>query len=320
MPTYTTLRGIHNVDDDSLVEILEENLMEFFNWGLLEAGGYTDATVTNLGVNDPTDDSMLIPVHMPGQPDGRIWQSPHRNWVWESGLDSERQPLPVSGVYVDGTFYDASTSGAFAYFVNYPDGRVVFEQPIPTTSVVQASYSYRWVNFYDQEVPWFRDVVFDAYRFEVGEDAQPSGVLGLLQEYQVQLPAVIIETVPTRRFVPKQIGDGSQWVYQDFLFHVLTDRSDDRNFLIDAITLQKDKTFYLFDTNARAAANKFALDWHGSLVSNAMTYPMLVDMPPSGFRFKRCIFNRMAGQESSGRLPLFRAIIRATLEVDFTNL
>lgn len=315
MPIYTQLKGIKDTDSSSLLELLEENLVEFFNYGLLEAGGYTDV---NMG--DSNNDANLLPIHMPGQPDGRIWQANYRNWVWEFGLESERQPIAISGVYVDGAFHSSNATDTFKHFVNYPEGRVVFDSPISTSSVVQAEYSYRWVNFYDQDVPWFRDVIFDSYRFEIGEDANPSGMIGLLQNNSVQLPAVIIETVPNRRMVPRQLGDGSQIIYQDFLFHILAESSEDRSFLIDTVTLQKDKTFYLFDTNARVAANAFALDWHGSLLPNAKTYPMLVDAPPSGFRWNRCIFNKMVGQDASVRLPLFRAIIRATLEVDFTQL
>lgn len=295
-------------------------MIDFFNWGLLEAGGYDDVNITNPGIDDPLDDATLRPVHTPGLPDGRVWQSNFRNWVWEDGLESEQQPISVSGVYVDGAFHNANDAGPFKFFTNYKEGRILFEHAIPTTSLVQASYSYRWVNFYDQDVPWFRDVIFDAYRFEIGTDVPTSGFVGLLQKNQVQLPAVIIETVPNRRFIPRQLGDGSQILYQDFLFHILTENSADRSFLIDTVTLQQDKTFYLYDVNARATANQFALDWHGNKIPGAKQYPDLVQMPPTGFRYHKCVFNKMVGQDSSARLPLFRAIIRVTLEVDFTEL
>jgi hypothetical protein len=318
MPAWTRLIGAEDVDKKSFLENLEENLIEFFNWGLLEGGGYSDAHIDTPGVSDPTDDVTLLPNHMQGVVDGRIWQSPHRGWVWESGLESARQPIPVSGVYINGDFVQTPASGTqYEHYINYPAGRVIFANPIPTNTVVQAEYSFRWVHFYNQDVPWFRDVIFDAYRYETGPDVPVSGVIGLLDNYAVELPAVVIETVATRRFVPKQQGDLSQWIYQDFLFHILTDNSPDRSGLIDYISLQKDKTIYLFDRNAQIAANKLPLDWRGSPVSGAMTYPMLVEPPPSGYQYNKCRFSNMVGQESSARLPLFRAIIRATLQVDF---
>lgn len=315
MPIYTRLNGIKTVDENGLIEQLQENLMEFFNWGLLEAGGYTDV---GLDANYDVDDNTLLPKHISGQPDGRIWQATHRNWIWESGLESVRQPVQVSGVYVDGTFHSSDSTDGFKHYVNYPEGRIVFDTPIPTSSVVQAEYSYRWVNFYDQNVPWFRDVVFDSMRYELGDSTQPSGVVGLLQQNAVQLPAVIVESVASRTFIPKQFGDLSQWVYQDFIFHIIAENLEDRDYMVDVIGYQKDFTFYLFDTNARRAAHKFALDWHGAKIPGGMTYPQLVDEPPTGFRWKKCTFNKIVGQESSARLPLYRAIIRITLEVDGT--
>lgn len=323
MPTYTHLAGFGDgaADQKTFTEQLQENLVEFFNWGLLEAGGYSDILVSNVGVPDPTDDCNLLPNHMPGVADGRIWQAPYRNWVWESGLESSRQPVAISGVYVNGTFSPTPSSGtANEHYINYPEGRVVFTSPIATNSVVQAEYSYRWVNFYDQSVPWFRDVIFDAFRYETTPDVHPSGIIGLLNENAVQLPAVVVETVATRKFLPKQLGDRSQWIFQDFLFHVVCDNAADRSAILDIVTLQKDKTIYLFDANARAAADKYPLDWHGSPVDGAMTYPVLVSDPPTGFRYKKCFFSNMVGQETSVRLPLFRAIIRVTLEVEFTEL
>jgi hypothetical protein len=315
MPQYTQLHGVPTTDGVLLIEQLQDNLLEFFNYGLLEAGGFTDVA---FDPTDVTNDSVMSPVHMPGQPDGRVWQAKNRNWVWEGGLESSRQPVAISGVYVNNTFIAAASSGIYKHILNYPEGRVVFDSPLPITSIVQAEYSYRWVNFYDQSVPWFRDVIFDAYRYEVGPDALPSGVIGLLSKHSVQLPAVIVETVATRRMVPKQLGDLSQWVYQDFLFHILSEVVEDRDFIIDAVTLQKDKTIYLFDKNARAAAGAFPLDWHGSKIVGAKTYLQLVEPSPTGFRWKKCIFNKMVGQDTSARLPLFRGIVRVTLEVDNT--
>lgn len=306
MPTYTKLRGISNTDDKLLIEQLSDNLTEFFNWGFLEAGGYTDVSIDP---TDVTEDSTLAPVHMAGQPDGRIWQAKNINWVWEKGLESERQPVAVSGVYVGGAFQPSSGVGAYKHFINYPEGRVVFDQPIPTTSVVQAAYSYKWVNFYNQNVPWFRDVIFDAYRYEVGPDAQPSGVIGLLEKNRVQLPAMVVETVGNRRMVPRQMGDLSQFIFQDFLFHVLAEDVADRDFLIDAVTLQKDKTILLFDANAR----QFGLDWRGSPVAGAYMYPDLL----TNFFWKKAYFSRMVGQEASATLPLFRAVIRVSVQVEF---
>lgn len=309
MPTYTKMRGLKSCDSKSMLEIIEENLLEFFNWAFLEADGFDTVTLLS-------DDSKLQPVQVAGQPNGRIWQANYRNWVWETGLESTNHPLSISGITVNSVFKPLSSD----YFLNYREGRVVFAQPIDVASNVQVAYSHRWVNFYTQDVPWFRDIIFDAYRYEVGNSTPQAGIINLLKDNAVQLPAVILETVGSRRFVPIQLGDGSQWIYPDFLLHIMTDNAPDRSFLIDAFMNQKDKRFYLYDANTRAEENEYALDWHESPIVGAKTYPDLVSLPSDGgYRWKLCNFDNITLQDSSAKLPLYRAILRITLEVDFTS-
>ena len=52
----------------------------------------------------------------------------------------------ISGVYVDGAFKPSTITGTYAHHVDYFDGRVVFDTAIPTGSVVQAEFSYKWIN------------------------------------------------------------------------------------------------------------------------------------------------------------------------------
>src|SRR5206468_9438716 len=119
-------------------------------------------------------------------------------------------------------------------------------------------------------------------------------------------PAVNIEPVMTRRLRGVMLGSGAQWVEQDILFHVIAERADERNNIVDIISLQKDKTFFLFDINARREANDFGLDWRGSPLANASMYPKLVDLPPAGYRWRQCYFSRMVPSDVSLRLPMFR--------------
>lgn len=320
MPAWTTLKGVVDLNQTPLIDSLAENLAEFFNYGLLEAGGYSDAVVTTPGVADPHDDTTFSPVHLHGVADGTIWQAPQANWVWETGLESSRQPVPSSGVYTNGVFHPTPASGtAFEHYLDYRDGRVVFTHPVATSTVVQASYSYRWINIYDQDTPWFRDVIFDAYRFNdtmPANDTTGSGIIGLLQQNAVHLPAIVVETVGTRTMVPYQQGNTSQVVYQDFLFHVLSETKNDRNAIVDILMAQKDSSIFLFDVDARTAAGQYPLTVTGSPVPGAMAYPALVEPPPAGFRSKIARFNKILGQETSARMPLFRAVVRVTMEVD----
>jgi hypothetical protein len=318
MPDYTQLKGVGDITDQLLAESLQENLLEFFDWACLEAGGFVNVSVPTPGVPDAYGDDNLVPVQEQGVPDGTIWQTPRSQWVYATGLPTDTPPTIASGVYVGGAFYPSSgTDGTYQHYLDYPNGRVVFSSPIPTTSVVQAEYSYRWVNWYEQDTTWFRDVVFDAFAINDQPQVYESGITTLLNNNRVQLPAVIIETVMNRRQRPLMLGNSSQWVEQDFLFHILSERSDQRNNLMDVVSLQKDKPLFLYDVNARRRAGDFATDWRGSPVPGAKMYPDLVSLPPSGYRWKVAWFSRMTGQDTSLRLPLYRGIVRATLETDF---
>lgn len=320
METYLTLKGVTDVTRQQLLEAMAQGVRAFLEWGFLNAGGFSTVEVATPGTNDPYADEMLRPVHQEGVADNRIWEALHSDWVYETGLDADPPPVQTTGVYVNGVFYPtASTAGTFKHHVNFPEGRVVFDQAIPATAVVQAGYSYRWVNFYDHEVPWFRDVIFDPL---VTSDQPPSGTdfTKLLVANRVQLPAIVIEPVLNRRQRGVMLGSGAQWVEQDILFHIMAERADERNNIMDILCYQKDKTFYLFDVNARREAGDYPVDWRGMPVAGAKMYPQIVDLPPGGYRWKSCFFSRMVPQDVSLRLPLYRGIVRATLEVDFNSM
>ena len=49
MPTYTELYGIENYSDDTINNLIEANVVSFFDWGLLNIGAFTNI---NSGVVD----------------------------------------------------------------------------------------------------------------------------------------------------------------------------------------------------------------------------------------------------------------------------
>lgn len=313
MPSYTKLLKITDIKDLTFANIIRENLIEFFNWGLLEIHGYTDVTIGTIGAAGPKKPENLFMVTQPSVTNGKIWQSLNPNWVWEQGMESGDTPIAYSGVYVNGVFYAANTAGPFKHYVDYRHGRIVFDTAIATTSVVQAEYSHRWLNIYDQDVPWFKDIILE--QFETDQQAA-TGYASLLNNNQLKLPALVVESVPRRRFVPRQLGDLSQWVYVDYLFHILAETDVDLTTIVDIVTSQKDSTIYLFDSNARAAANAVPYDWRGAVNPGAMTFPELVQASPAGFRWKQCEFEGMNAQQSGTTLPIFKAVIRVTVKVN----
>lgn len=320
MPSYTTLKGITEIGDSTLCEQLKANLVEFFNWGILGIGGFTNVNRSSLGGYGGSPAQLRL-VNEKNYETGQVWEAHRQDWVWESGVEYPYQPIGISGVYVNNTFYPASTTGVYSHHINYPQGRVIFETAIASGSTVEINYSYRSVSFYTSDAPWFKEIMFNSYRVDDPHFMQhSSGAWSTLAQNRIQLPAVIVETVPRRTFTPMQLG-GGQWVNQDVLFHILAENAWDRDKLLDIITYQKDRTILSFDKNAMVDANKFPLDYEGSVASGAMVYPDLVKSSgEGGFFWKKIFIKNMQTQEAASTPPLFRAAARGTFEIDFPEI
>jgi hypothetical protein len=119
--------------------------------------------------------------------------------------------------------------------VDYPNGRVVFDAPVPQTGVVQCEYSYRLFQLYTADAPWWQQLQTDSFRADDPQFLQVgSGAWDVLAQNRVQLPAVVVEAVP-RRPRGYEVG-GGETVQQDVLFHVLAEDRFHYKWLHDALT------------------------------------------------------------------------------------
>lgn len=274
-----SLKGFDTIFDQTLNNELQDNIVEFLDWGLLEKGNYFNVTLGELSPNG-SDYSLLSSVEHSHYDDGQIWEGFRKNWVWQSGIDISGRENPIvgtndsipgiSGIYVNDTFYPSDTAGTYAHKVDYFNGRVVFDNPIPTGSKVQAEYSYKYINVvYSNALPWLREIEY--------RTSEPSSRndLALTSEMKVQLPAIAVEIVPRRTLRGYQLG-GGQYIYTDVLFHCVAEDEITRNKLIDIISLQNDKTIYMFDSNRIAGDSAFPLNYQGVPVPSAKRYPDLL--------------------------------------------
>ena len=277
------LKGFDSVQDTTLNNEIQDNMVEFFDWALLKKGNYFNVTLGETAPNG-YDYSKLRLSSDERFTAGTCWEGVRNNWVWQSGVNNSPAPLVgtnntkpgISGVYVDDTFYPTTTTGDYAHHVDYFNGRVLFDSPIPTGSKVQVEHSYKWINIvYANSVPWLREVQYRSYDIN-GEFFQAAkGDWDMPPEARLQLPAIAIEIVPRRTITGYQLGGGS-YVDTDVLFHCLAEDEITRNKLVDIVSLQNDKTFYAFNSNSIAASGDFPLDYKGSPVSGAMNFEELV--------------------------------------------
>ena len=283
MANHLNLKGFDNVFSSTLNNELQDNVVEFLDWALLEKGNYQNVTRGELSP-DNRDYSQLRPVTSNVYPSGKAWESFRQNWVWQSGVSYNPAPIVgtnkaipgISGVYVNNTYYPSSTTGIYAHKVDYFNGRVLFNSPIPTGSKVQVEYSYKYINIiYANSLPWLREIQYRTQEVPASFLTPNKGEFELPAEMRVQLPAIAVEVVPRRTLRGYQLG-GGQFVETDILFHCLAEDEFTRNKLVDIISLQNDKTIYMFNSNSLANNNAFPLDYMGCPVSGALRYPDLV--------------------------------------------
>jgi hypothetical protein len=224
----------------------------------------------------------------------------------------------ISGVYVDDVFQPTSGVGPYKHYVDYFNGRVVFDSPIPTGSVVQAEFSYKYINVvYANNVPWMREIQTKTlYPTSDFLDIN-KGKWNLPPEARLQLPAVAIEIVPQRNFKGYQLG-GGQWIYTDVLFHCIAEDEYTRNSLVDIISLQNDKNIYAFDMNDISNNGDFPLDYRGMPVPSALLYPELVELYSVGskYRITKTTVQDMVMLKSD----VFGGVVRSTVELIKGNI
>jgi hypothetical protein len=324
MSDHLHLKGFDDVFSTTLNNELQDNIIEFLDWGLLQKGNYQNVT---LGETSPrgNDYSKLRVSSNNEFPSGMAWEGFRKNWVWQSGVEYSPAPIVgnnhaipgISGVYVNHIFYPSTTSGNYGHKVDYYNGQIIFNSGIPASSIVQAEYSYKYINIiYANSLPWIREIQYRTLDVPAGFSINNKGDFNLTAEARVQLPAIAVEIVPRRTLRGYQLG-GGQYVDTDIIFHCLAEDEFTRNKLVDIISLQNDKNIHMFNSNIIAQSGLFPLDYRGVPVSGALRYPDLIDQFYRGkLRFKNAIVQNMDLINSN----FYAGTVRLTVETIETTI
>lgn len=274
MPDFTSLKVPNSlIGDSQLSDQLRGNICAFLDWGLLGLGGFTNVHLTDVlpyGGNPstlrPSDDIRYTP--------GIVWDGYKTNWIWENNIEYPIQPIQISGIYINGEF---SPNDGSMYNIAYPQGRVIFNSPISTASTVKVEYSWKLYNVYSDDVHWFKQLQQETWRLDDPQfNSQGSGIWSIIPESRAQLPAVVVESVPTRDFVGYQLG-GGQWIHTHCFIHIMSNSESMRDNFLDILTYQNDKFFYFFDKNKIRASGAYPMNQYGYLVNPISNYPYLVN-------------------------------------------
>ena len=276
------LNKIKNMGDSTISSLIQDNLIEFFDWGMLDAGGFFNIDIPTAGHYGGNKHKLRL-VDDPRYNAGQVWEGFRSNWVWQSGLSCATQPKTltrlgdktdpdypnslhtpgVSGVFIDGNFKPASGVGPYKHHIDYPNGRIVFDTAISTSSEVTAEFSYKWTKVTRANEDFFREVQYRSERADGDFTLEASGDWSQLAETRLQLPAIAIEVVKNRSFKPHSLGGLSHYVNTDVLFHVLAEDDYERDKLLDVISFQEEKILPLYDSDKIARSGVLPLDYRG---------------------------------------------------------
>ena len=200
MTSYSPLKGFTDIHSSTLSNDIQDGLVEYLDWALLDKGNFFNVTLGEVSPNG-SDYSKLRLSSNDSYSSGQVWEGFRKNWVWQSGItvdgmdsplvSSDPNHLGVSGVYVNDTFQPSSGVGEYAHRIDHFHGRVIFDSAIPTGSNVQATFSYKHINIvYANSVPWLREIQTSTLQPNSNFNEVSKGGWDIPPETRLQLPAI----------------------------------------------------------------------------------------------------------------------------------
>jgi len=238
-----------------LRSLLKLNYKLFVDMHMLREGAFTniasgsqfyDGSSLSLLLPDTSADNILY-----GIADGQVWQSPYRQWVYESGvpLDGTNIPSPpvvASGLYIEGAFR-ATDDATFGHTIDYINGRVIFNSPQSLDLQVHAEFSAREVRVgfehdFNQQFDFnTQELQFSTNPLTSMQLVYPSGNIQ-------SLPAIFIE-VDNRTLEGYELGNRSATITDQVKFHVWALDDVQRDNIVDILTGQWRKSLPMIDFN-----------------------------------------------------------------------
>lgn len=277
---FHKLHGITSLQDNMLIPTIEENLKSFFDYGLLQIGGFVNVNIPTSGLYKTTFHS-LKPSKDPSYIANTVWQTPKKDWVWESGVSyNGTHPIAISGIKISNVFYPApSGSGTISFRLDYENGQVIFNKAINSSSKVEMNYSYRWCQIIKSNDSMWQTLQTMTYQPNSQINQSDKGDYAISASHRLQLPAIVIETIPRNSNSPYELGSLVSYRQQDILCHIYAENINDCNVLMDILRLQKDKTVLLYDLKKVINGNLYGLNNNGSKNNDGLNYGQIISDP-----------------------------------------
>ena len=313
--SYTSLKGFNNINDTDSLTSLEKNIISFLDWGFLEKGAYTNVRLSQTDINS-NDRSILRRTTHPNFTTGRVYESYDSNFVWESGI-TPNPPIQISGVYLNNVL-KLPSDATYGHYVDYTNGRVIFNSVVPSSAVVKMEYSFKNILFTTAEnVPilrYLQDPTTDLN--SPNYSILNSGEWAIPSEQRGQLPVVAIESTNNSTYKGYQLGSQLQEANTDILIHIFAKDRVTAAKLGSFIKSQNEKTIFMYNIDMMVASGRYSLDYLGRANSGRYIYPDLVkDNNLGGFRYNKLRFTS-ANLQGPFRLGnYYHSVVRFGIQV-----
>lgn len=309
----TTFNHVYNIGDKGTVSVLEDNIKMFLDWSFLNIGGFVNIKIPTVNISSGNLYQLSLSSE-PGSVANTSWESTRKDWVYETGIvHNSMSPISISGLYLNNTFLPSPTgSGTYGYKINYPLGKIVFNNPISVNSTVALQYSYRYVQVYKaNDTTWWKEFQTETYN---ATNSKNSPSTQISSANRIQLPSIVVELTDRTYLRPYQIGSTENIIYQDILLHIFSETSSYRNSLIDMMLLQKEKTLHLINTQKVVKNGVSSTDIYGQRNPNFLNYSQLSGNP-NYYTNKYHIKDAVLSETNIIASNLYSAVIRWTLEI-----
>jgi len=240
---------------------LKHSWREFLDAELLRDGNY-DVITSGQQFYDGTDLSTLVPdtseevLAEGGYAPGQVWQSLFTNWVYQNPpalnpsvvLRHWPTAFRASGVYIDGAFR-LEDDPVYPHAIDYINGRIIFDTPLPLDTQVHADYTYKTVKilnlreFNNQLRQGVLEQQYKSNPFTAGQLVYPSGSTKI-----TPLPIIFVEDMG-RTYSNYQLGDRSLVARDELVCEIWSLDESTRDNLIDLIAYQQRKSFPIINYN-----------------------------------------------------------------------
>ena len=252
-----TFKNINAWGDPVVDDYLGVSMQMWLEWALLCAGAIQTCQIGSPGYDGIDLTSMSLETG-PNYLSGLTYRAPRSQWVWEQSVPGQTTIVP--SIYVDNILI---TSG---YTINYPMGQINFQNQLPKNSLVNAAYTYRYVQVRRADEPWFRKLLQDT--FSVQPAPTPASIP---PQSLVQLPCYVVEVIPVSMTGnPYELGNTSRFHKQNIAVHCLAETPWERKSLSGILQEQYD--IQIPGVNLSTISMPLAFD--GQII-NPVNYPNL---------------------------------------------